>query len=104
MGHPAEDLSPASVSSYGDVTDPSALVTNIETNVSAEEAAANLQANGFSATSLSDDGQATTYTNANGDEYIIRPSNSAPGGWAMDYTSVNGTQLKINLGGAPYKP
>ena len=54
----------------------------------------------LSPSTVSGDGRATTYTNATGDSYVIRPSNSAPGGQAMDYYPSNGNpQIKINLGG-----
>jgi hypothetical protein len=101
---PEEDLSPATVSSYVDTTTPSAAVANFTTNVTAADAASNLQANGFTAVSSSD-GAATIFTNGNGDVYVLRPSNSAPGGYALDYTPSNGNPpLKINLGGPPYNP
>ena len=85
-------------SSYEDTTAAGALIRNITTDVSAEEAGATLEANGFTA-NVSSDGRATIYTNSSGDQYIVRPSNSSPGGAAMDYSPSNGgPSLKINLG------
>jgi RHS repeat-associated protein len=94
----------APVSAYINTTADGAKVLNITTDVTAEEAGATLESNGFTA-SASSDGEATIYTNAQGDTYVIRPSNSAPGGQAMDYYPNNGGQpIKINFGGPPYEP
>lgn len=97
---PAADAAAlAEYSAWADTTAAGAEFTNITTDVTADEAGATLESNGFSS-AASSDGQATIYTNANGDTYVIRPSNSAPGGQAMDYYPSNGSpQVKINLGG-----
>jgi RHS repeat-associated protein len=92
------------LSTYLETTDEGARIPNFETNTTAEEAAANLEANGFTPTTTSD-GQATIFTNANGDQYVLRPSDSAPGGSALDYQPGGGpTTVKINLGGSNSSP
>jgi RHS repeat-associated protein len=94
----AEEYSQGQYSQYENTTNPSASVPNITTDVTADEAASNLEANGYTQTSSS--GPSTTYTDANGNSYTIRPSSSAPGGWAADYSpaGAENPQLKINFG------
>jgi RHS repeat-associated protein len=95
-----------SASAYTNTTDPGAQVTNITTDVTGDEAGSNLVDNGYTATSTAD-GRGTIYTNADGNRYIVRPSNSAPGGQAIDFFPSSGeppVPIKINLGGAPYQP
>jgi hypothetical protein len=88
----------APVSSYSNTTAPGASVTNFTTDVTAQEASATLQSNGFSS-SVSADGNATIFTQQGSGTYVIRPSNSAPGGAAMDYFPINGNPpSKINFG------
>jgi len=99
----AAETGDAAVTAYVDSTNPGALVTNITTDATADEAGATLQANGYTA-STSADGQATIYTNAQGDTYVIRSSNSAPNGTAMDFYPKNGTPVKVNFGGPPHQP
>lgn len=86
-------------SSYVPKINPGAGVPNIATDATADEAAATLEENGFTATTSSD-GQATIYTDASGNEYVIRPSNSSPSGKAMDFTPAGSSTstLKIILG------
>jgi hypothetical protein len=93
----AEEAAP--FSRYIDTTDKGALIKNITTNVSGSDVGTTLEANGFTP-SVSADGRAISYTNADGDAYTIRPSNSAPGGSAANYTpSGSGSPtLKINFG------
>lgn len=49
---------------------------------------------------MSADGEATILTDANGSQYVFRPSTSAPGGVAADYAPAGsgGRTLKINFG------
>jgi hypothetical protein len=85
-------------STYIDTTDPSAIVRNITTSESATDAAVTLQANGFTLADTS--GPSTTYMAEDGSYYVIRPSGSAPGGWAADYYpagSPTTPTLKINF-------
>ena len=99
-------LGDGSVTSYSDSTTKGASVTNFLTDATAEDADAALKGNGFTVT-VSADGNATIYTTAEGEggTYVIRPSNSAPGGAAMDYYPINGNEpFKINFGGPPYTP
>lgn len=100
----AAEAEDAAVTAYADTTAPGANVTNITTDATADQAGATLESNGYTATT-SADGQATIYTNAEGDTYIVRPSNSAPGGQAMDFYPGNGNApVKINFGGPPHQP
>lgn len=93
-----------SVTSYSNSISPGASVANFLTDATAQDADAALKSNGFTAT-VSADGKATIYTNAGSGTYVIRPSNSAPGGAAMDYYPINGNSpSKINFGGPPYTP
>jgi hypothetical protein len=93
-----------SVTSYSESTAPGASTTNFMSDTTAGDADAALKSNGFSAT-VSADGNATIYTKAGSGTYVIRPSNSAPGGSAMDYYPTNGNlPSKINFGGPPYQP
>ena len=99
-------LEGGSVTAYSDSTAEGANVTNFLTDATAEDADAALKGNGFTVT-VSADGNATIYTTAEGEggTYVIRPSNSAPGGAAMDYYPINGNEpCKINFGGPPYTP
>jgi RHS repeat-associated protein len=87
-------------SQYINSTAKGAEVTNRTTDVNAENFARNLTENGYNKTYTSPNGNAETYTSPGGDTYTIRPSNTAPGGKAADYTPAGSTgpTLKINLG------
>lgn len=92
------------VSAYVDTRDPGARVANFTTDATGDEAGATLKSNGFTETT-SVDGQASIYTNADGDTYVLRPSDTAPGGQALVFYPSNGNApIKINLGGPPYTP
>lgn len=84
-------------SEYENITNPSAGATNIRTNITPEEAGTTLEQNGFTATQLPD-GRGIAYVNADGDTYVIRPTNSALSGTAMDFYPGNGgPPMKINF-------
>jgi RHS repeat-associated protein len=85
---------------YAETTDPGALTPNVTTNVNPSDFVRNLEESGYQKTYTSPNGQANTYTGPAGDTYTIRPSNSAPGGKAADFTpsGAQSPSLKINLG------
>ena len=96
-GEGLQTINEGNFSTYVDTTRPGASVPNFTTSESATDAAANLQWNGYTATQTN--GPATIYTGPDGSTYVIRPSDSAPGGWAADYTPAGGSgfTLKINF-------
>ena len=102
---PAGDIAEAleagegAVSLYANTTGRSAQVFNITTDVTAGDAARTLESNGFTANAMRN-GRVVNYTNSTGDNYALRPSNSAPGGIAADFTPAgfDGPTLKINFG------
>lgn len=96
----AEEGEAGVTSAYVDTTDQGALITNITTDVNPENFVQNLEQNGYQQTSVSADQQATVYTGPNGNTYTVRPSSSAPGGQAADFTPAGSPNmtLKINLG------
>ncbi len=75
-----------------DVTAPSAQVLNLATNISAEDYLADLEANGYN---VRTSGNATLYTDAEGNYFVYRPSDST--GIAIDYYSTSGTEVTIRF-------
>jgi RHS repeat-associated protein len=97
-GAVATGMDEAIAAGNASLRDASAGLKAINTNVTADEFSATLQANGYTATTkLGSNGPVTVLQNANGSTYTVY-TRSSTGASGAQYIAPDGTLLKYNLG------